>query len=211
MDRSVQPTRLSPRLFLASKSPRRAELLQRLGVTFEIVDVDIPEVPSDSECPADYVQRLAREKAAAAQARIDPGERAAVIGSDTEVVLDGRIYGKPVDAADAIAMLRSLSGREHRVLTAVALAHAGEVQVALNETGVRFIELEDDVIAAYVASGEAFGKAGAYGIQGRAGAFVDHLSGSHSAVMGLPLHETARLLGPIGLGPLASNAALSRA
>lgn len=203
-----------PRIVLASKSPRRAELLARLGVEFEVLEVDIPEVPAEGEAPEDYVQRLARDKAAAGLAALASGGRdaaVAVIGSDTEVVLGDRIYGKPADVADAAAMLRSLSGRGHRVLTAVALATHGGIEVVLNETRVRFARLDDAAIAAYVASGDAFGKAGAYGIQGRAGAFVEHLSGSHSAVMGLPLHETARLLARIGAGPLAVGTRLSPA
>ncbi|TWH05653.1 Maf family protein [Pseudoxanthomonas taiwanensis] len=181
-------------LYLASKSPRRAELLERLGLSYRLLDVDVPEVRTPGERAADYVRRVARDKAAAGWALVcaEPGAR--VLGADTEVVLDGEVFGKPADADDAAAMLRRLSGRTHQVLSAVVVHDAAGAREVLSTTQVRFAALDEAAIAAYVATGEPLGKAGAYAIQGRAEAFVEHLAGSHSGVMGLPLHETARLL-----------------
>ncbi len=184
-------------LHLASRSPRRHELLRLLEVPFSIVDVDIPEVRSPDETPADYVARVAREKAESALANLP--DAAWVLSADTEVVLDDEVFGKPADAADAAAMLRRLSGRTHEVVTTLWLIGRGARHSATSLTQVGFAELSDARIASYVASGEAFGKAGAYGIQGRAGAFVARLSGSYSGVMGLPLYETAALLEAAGL------------
>ena len=181
-------------LYLASKSPRRAELLQRLGLSHRLLDVDVPEVRAPGEGAADYVRRVARDKARAGWSLVagEPGAR--VLGADTEVVLDEEVFGKPADAADAAAMLRRLSGRTHTVLSAVVVVDAAGERETLSRTAVRFAPLDEAAIAAYVATGEAMGKAGAYAIQGRAEAFVEHLSGSYSGVMGLPVHETARLL-----------------
>lgn len=181
-------------LYLASKSPRRAELLDRLGQPHRLIDVDVPEVRAPGEGAADYVRRVARDKARAGWAQVAAQPGACVLGADTEVVLGAEVFGKPRDAADAAAMLRRLSGRTHAVLSAVTVIdHAGERE-ALSATEVRFATLSEARIAAYVATGEPMGKAGAYAIQGRAEAFVEHLAGSYSGVMGLPLHETARLL-----------------
>jgi septum formation protein len=182
-------------LYLASKSPRRAELLERLGLSHSLLDVDVPEVRAPGEGAADYVRRVARDKARAGwnAVAVQPGAR--VLGADTEVVLDEEVFGKPADAADAVAMLERLSGRTHTVLSAVVVVDADGEREALSATQVRFAVLDTGAIAAYVATGEAMGKAGAYAIQGRAEAFVEHLSGSYSGVMGLPLHDTARLLG----------------
>jgi septum formation protein len=184
------------RIYLASSSPRRAQLLAQLGHAFEIVAVDLEEVPGPGERASDYVCRLARAKAAAGLAQVAAVPGAVVLGSDTEVVLDGEIFGKPAGAAEARAMLARLAGREHQVLTAVAVveAGAGGQAQALSVSTVRLAALGADAIAAYVATGEPFGKAGGYAIQGRAGAFVEHLAGSYSGVMGLPLFETDRLL-----------------
>lgn len=183
-------------LYLASKSPRRAELLERLGLTYRLLDVDVPEVRAPGEGAAAYVRRVARDKARAGWSMVasEPGSR--VLGADTEVVLDEEVFGKPADAADAEAMLRRLSGRAHTVLSAVTVIDGAGERDALSTTEVRFAVLTDDRIAAYVATGEPMGKAGAYAIQGRAEAFVEHLAGSYSGVMGLPVHETARLLDP---------------
>lgn len=181
-------------LFLASKSPRRAQLLGQLGLHFETLDVDIVEHPLPGEHAEDYVRRLAREKAGAGFLQMAGIPDACVIGSDTEVVLDGEIFGKPADADDAARMLRRLSGREHRVLTAVAIVSAGREAECVQASTVRFADLDAAAIARYVASGEPLGKAGAYAIQGHAAAFIEHLSGSYSGVMGLPLYETAQLL-----------------
>ncbi len=182
-------------LYLASKSPRRTELLDRLEQPHRLLDVDVPEVRVPGEGAADYVRRVARDKARAGWLLVagEPGAR--VLGADTEVLLDEEVLGKPRDGADAAAMLRRLSGRTHVVLSAVVVIDATGEREALSATQVRFAPLSEQAIAAYVATGEPLGKAGAYAIQGRAEVFVEHLSGSHSGVMGLPLHETARLLG----------------
>ena len=181
-------------LYLASKSPRRAELLQRLGQSHRLLDVDVPEVRAPGEGAADYVRRVARDKARGGWARVGREPWAGGVGADTEVVLNEEVSGKPADAADAAAMLRRLSGRTHVVLSAVVVIDGAGERETLSTTQVRFAALSDAEIAAYVATGEAMGKAGAYAIQGRAEAFVEHLAGSYSGVMGLPVHETARLL-----------------
>ena len=187
-------------LHLASKSPRRRELLARLGVPFSVLAVDIPEVRAAGETPEDYVVRVADEKAAAAFGQLGHAGDVLVLGSDTEVVLDGEVFGKPADAADAARMLARLSGREHRVLTAVSLRSAGGTLRALSVTTVEFAPLAPALIDAYVASGEPMGKAGGYAIQGGAEVFVARLSGSYSGVMGLPLFETGDVLHEAGIG-----------
>jgi septum formation protein len=151
------------------------------------------------EAPEDYVRRVAREKAGAGLLQVAASRGAVVLGADTEVVLDGEIFGKPRDPADATRMLTRLSGRAHVVLSAVCCLDAGREREALNVSEVRFARLESGQIEAYIASGEPFGKAGAYAIQGRAGAFIEHLSGSYTGVMGLPLFETATLLREFGV------------
>jgi septum formation protein len=188
-------------LHLASQSPRRRELLARLGLEFGVLDVDVPEQREPGEPPEDYVRRVAREKAGAGllEAIAVPG--ALVLGADTEVVLEDRVFGKPIDAGDAASMLRALSGRMHRVISAVSVVSAGREAQAVSDSEVTFATLDDDDIAAYLATGEWQGKAGAYAIQGRAQAFISHLSGSFSGVMGLPLYETMQLLRQFGLGP----------
>lgn len=188
-------------LYLASQSPRRHELLNLIGVEHGRLDVDVPEVRQPGEPPADYVNRVAREKAGAGLLKVLATPQAVVLGADTEVVLGDTVYGKPADASDAARMLRELSGRTHQVITAVWLVSAGREEHAVSVSDVRFAALDEAQIAAYLDSGEAMGKAGAYAIQGRAAAFVAHLSGSHSAVMGLPLHETAVLLRKFELLP----------
>lgn len=187
-------------LYLASQSPRRRELLVQLGAIFSALDVEVPEQRDDAEAPHAYVERVARDKARAGLAMLIAGDRAAavVLGADTEVVLDGEVFGKPHDADDAAQMLGRLSGRTHEVISAVWLVtddrELGDVCVSQ----VRFKALDAPTIAAYVASGEPFGKAGGYAIQGRGAAFIEHLQGSYSGVMGLPLFETARLLREFG-------------
>lgn len=188
-------------LYLASQSPRRRELLQRLDVAFAVLDVDVPESRVAGESPQDYVSRVARDKALAGLAVLGGGTDALVLGSDTEVVLDDDVFGKPADAADAAAMLRRLSGRAHAVISAVWAVSASREQCELCISTVRFAPLDEAAIAAYVATGEPFGKAGAYAIQGRGEALVEHLQGSYSGVMGLPLFETARLLRRFDLLP----------
>lgn len=183
-------------LYLASQSPRRRELLTQIGVAFTVVDVDVPEVRDPAETPRAYVERVACAKADAGWRQVREREPdAVVLGADTEVVLAGRVFGKPRDAADAAAMLRALSGHSHTVISVVCCVSAAGARSAVSESRVTFDALDAAAIAAYVATGEPFGKAGAYAIQGRAAAFISRLEGSYSGVMGLPLHETARLLG----------------
>ena len=186
-------------LYLASQSPRRRELLEQIGVRFGTVQLDLPEVRAPGEPPEDYVSRVAREKAGAGLMQLSGVKDAVVLGGDTEVVLDDEVFGKPADREHAISMLRKLSGRTHEVISAVWLASAGREEHAISRTEVTFVVLDDATIAAYVDSGEPMGRAGAYAIQGRAGAFVSHLSGSYSGVMGLPVFETAVLLARFGI------------
>ena len=192
-------------LYLASKSPRRRELLGRLGVAFGVLDLDIPEHRQPDEPAEDYVRRVAREKAGAGLLTVLGNPTAVVLGSDTEVVLDDEVFGKPRDDADAAAMLRRLSGRTHRVISAVSLVSGAREVQAVSVSEVTFAELSDAQIRAYVASGEPVGKAGAYAIQGGAEAFVTRLSGSYSGVMGLPLYETACLLRQMEIEPVAAT------
>lgn len=183
-------------LYLASKSPRRRALLDQIGVRYAALEIEIDERWDGREAARDYVCRLALEKARAGR-RIAPGPQP-VLGADTEVVLDGRVLGKPADRAAALAMLHALSGRTHEVISAVALLHAEEaLRVCVSR--VEFRLLSDADCARYCDSGEPFGKAGAYAIQGRAAAFIRRLEGSYSGVVGLPLCETAELLEAAGI------------
>lgn len=188
-------------LYLASRSPRRIDLLARLGVAFVPLDLEVPEQRGAGESPLQYVQRVAGDKARAGLAAAGAGSTQAwVLGSDTEVVLDDRVYGKPADAADAAAMLASLAGRSHQVLTAVALLCGdGRGEVICVASEVEFEPMDATAIAAYVATGEPMGKAGGYAIQGLAERHVSRLCGSYSGVMGLPLQQTAALLRRHGL------------
>ncbi|MBE0486299.1 nucleoside triphosphate pyrophosphatase [Marinobacter sp.] len=182
-------------LILASASPRRAELLEQIGLAFRVQPADVDETVPAGEPAEQYVERLAREKAQSV-ARHNPDSL--VLGSDTSVVLQGDILGKPGSVAEAQAMLARLSGQAHQVMTAVALAEGAHCQSRLVVTSVRFRALSDAEIDAYVASGEPMDKAGGYGIQGLGGIFVSELKGSYSAVVGLPLQETAGLLAEAG-------------
>ena len=199
------------RVILASQSPRRRELLTLVGIAFEVRPADIDESPLPDERPAPHAERLAREKAGAI-ARRDPG--ALVIAADTIVVIDGDILGKPRDAADAGRMLGRLRGREHRVLTAVAVARGEAVASRVVEVRVWFRDLDAAEIAAYVATGEPMDKAGAYGIQGYGATIVERIDGDYFAVMGLPLVTVVDLAREVGasyaFGPL-TEAAGSRA
>jgi septum formation protein len=181
-------------LYLASGSPRRRELLTQIGVPFSTLLVPIDENLLPEEPPRAYVERLARAKAQAGLVALaDPGD-AVVLGADTAVVLDGRILGKPQDRDQAVATLSALSGREHQVLTAIALASTHKVAARVVSSRVRFRRLTPAEIEAYWATGEPRDKAGSYAIQGLAAVFVSQLQGSYSAVVGLPLCETAELL-----------------
>ena len=181
-------------LYLASASPRRRELLAQIGVSFATHVVPIDETPQPGEAPAAYVERLALAKAQAAFDTLAERQGAVVLGSDTAVVLDGRILGKPVDREDALATLAALSGREHQVLTAVVLVSQQRAAARVVTSTVHFKPLERTQIEAYWATGEPRDKAGSYGIQGLAAVFVSQMQGSYSAVVGLPLCETAELL-----------------
>ncbi|MBL7251861.1 Maf family protein [Alloalcanivorax marinus] len=183
----------APRLYLASGSPRRAELLAQIGVPFSVLRAPgIDETPFDGEAPRDYVERMAREKAAAGQSGAPPG--APVLGADTAVVLDDRILGKPADDRQALAMLEALNGREHRVISAVCLRVGEAHRLATSETGVCWRRVPTERLRAYLATGEGRDKAGAYGIQGLGAALVASVTGSYSGVVGLPLAETVSLL-----------------
>jgi septum formation protein len=171
------------RLILASASPRRRELLATAGLPFSVRSRPVEEVRALGEAPEEYARRLARAKAEAAWESADE----IVLGADTIVVLDDRVLEKPVDAADAVSMLRALSGRTHTVITAICLRHAGGEIVDAASTRVHFVELDEAEIEDYVASGEPMDKAGAYGIQGLASKFVDRIEGCYFNVMGLPL------------------------
>ena len=185
---------------LASASPRRIELLAQIGVLPDaVVPADIDESPRKDEAPRAYVARMAAEKAAAVAA-VEPG---VVLAADTTVVAGRRILGKPVDAAEAAAFLRLLSGRRHRVMTAVTVMADGRARHRLVETTLRLRPLSEAEIRGYVAGGDWRGKAGGYGIQGPAAAFVPWMQGSFTAVVGLPLAETAVLLAACGIAPAA--------
>ena len=189
-------------LYLASKSPRRLELLRQIGVEPGVLDVVVPEMRLPGESPADYVSRVAREKAGAGLLKVMANPDALVLGADTEVVLDDRVFGKPADAGEATAMLaRPVAGARTPWSASAWLLSAGRELRAQSVSEVRIAALQDDAIADYVATGEWLGKAGGYAIQGRAAALVEHLSGSYSGVMGLPLFETAALLQAFGMKP----------
>lgn len=191
-------------IYLASRSPRRRELLGHIGVKFHLLlfrsrpgqPPDVDEEPGPGEAPRDYVLRVARDKAAAGWRRMLERNlpRAPVLAADTTVALDGQIFGKPRDRQEAEAMLATLSGKRHEVLTAVALQDEDDVETALSVSEVQFRELTAEEIRDYVATGEPDDKAGAYAIQGRAALFVTEIRGSQSGIVGLPLYETAQLL-----------------
>ena len=184
-------------VYLASASPRRSELLRQIGVPFTVRAAAIDEQWLPGETPEAYVVRLAAAKAEGVWAAVSDARP--VVGADTAVVLDGTVLGKPADAADAAAMLERLSGRAHRVLTGVALRHAGGLDTRFSESEVRFRATTAAERLAYCATGEPFDKAGGYGIQGHAAVFVESVKGSYSGVVGLPLFETAALLARCGL------------
>jgi septum formation protein len=200
------------KIYLASKSPRRRELLRQIGVEFEILMLreepgrhgTVSEDVLPGEAPDVYVQRIAREKAEhgwnAVLWRKLP--QRPVLAADTTVTIDGKIMGKPADAAEAMAMLRSLSGRTHEVLTAIAVIANDELKEVLNRSQVRFGKVSDQMLHAYCQTAEPYDKAGAYGVQGLAAQFIDHISGSYTGIMGLPLFETAQLLNQAGIKTL---------
>ena len=195
-------------IYLASQSPRRRQLLDQIGVRHELLlpradeDAEALEAERAGELPADYVQRVTRAKLQAARARLTRSglPDAPILCADTTVALGRRILGKPADAADAVATLTLLSGRTHRVITAVAVGAGRRTRVAVSTSHVRFAAMPARAIEAYVAGGEPFGKAGAYAIQGEVAAWIAHIAGSHSGIMGLPLFETTQLLRWAGIG-----------
>ncbi|MDQ1315256.1 MAG: nucleoside triphosphate pyrophosphatase [Pseudomonadota bacterium] len=196
------------RIYLASQSPRRRELLKQIDVAFDVLPLrtmsgraDVVEIPRPGETPSDFAQRMASEKAACGWRAVDLRRllRFPVLGADTVVDVDGAILGKPAGRTEAETMLSRLSGRQHQVHTAVAIQYESRLELRLSSSRVRFAELDAAAIARYLETGEYLGKAGAYGIQGRAGAFVEHIDGSYSGIMGLPLHDTAVLLRAFGL------------
>ncbi len=188
-------------IYLASASPRRQELLNQIGVRYELLKVTVPEIPQSGEQAPQFVQRVALEKALAGKRLLAADDVHPVLGADTAVVIDDSILGKPASKQEALDMLSRLSGRTHQVMSAVAII-AGHETVTLNISQVTFRELERAEIEAYWQSGECHGKAGAYAIQGRAAMFIQDLQGSYSGVMGLPLYETAALLQQSGINPL---------
>ena len=198
----------NPRIYLASRSPRRRELLAQVGIRFDTIafrnppreDSEIDETPYPGETPVDYVQRVAQAKAQhgwriVGWRKLMPRP---VLAADTTLELDGEIIGKPLDGDDAISILHRLSGKTHRVLTGIAVAFEGRLEAALSISEVRFGALDEEEIRRYVDSGEPMDKAGAYGIQGHAGLFVEQLTGSYTGVMGLPPYETGILLRRFG-------------
>jgi septum formation protein len=197
------------RIYLASRSPRRRELLKQIGIGFELLllredsrrGLDVDETPREGEQPLDYVERIARAKAWAGAQRAAQRSLLArpVLAADTTVVLDGSVIGKPRDAGDAARILTALQGRTHQVITAVAVALRDRLESSVSVSSVEFAPLSRDEIARYLATGEPFDKAGAYAIQGRAAVFVKRIEGSYSGIMGLPLAETAELLKRFGI------------
>ena len=197
---SQKPSAL-PFVYLASRSPRRVELLSQIGVSCESLPADIDETQHINEAPERYVTRLAEQKAQACLQWLTSEQRMhPVLAADTTVVLDGIVLGKPDDDIDARNMLIALSGSLHEVHTAVALAFNNEIEVALSTTVVEMMVLTEAQIEMYITSGEHLDKAGSYGIQGLAGAWIKRIEGSYSGVMGLPVYETAALLRKSGIG-----------
>lgn len=184
----------TPGLVLASASPRRCELLKQIGVRFDVIVHNVDETRLPAEMPTDYVCRLARAKAAAVVADEQLSGARPVLGADTIVVIDGDVLGKPRDGDDARRMLTLLSGREHQVMSAVCVMQGQRAELCLSITRVRFRTLSQQDIDAYWRSGEPEGKAGAYAVQGLGALFIEHLEGSYSGVVGLPIFETAALL-----------------
>ncbi|WP_101775735.1 Maf family protein [Pasteurella oralis] len=196
---------INPQFYLASSSPRRAQLLQNLGFQFEIFSCEIDETPRLNEEGKDYVLRMAVEKNQVARQKWQQDNLSQdasylpFLSADTSVILDGNILGKPQDKVDAAQMLRALSGRSHQVITVICLADQQQIKTAVQITQVYFKTLTDDEIQGYIATGEPMDKAGAYGIQQLGGVFVERIEGSFSGVMGLPVFETVELLKEFGV------------
>jgi len=191
-----------PQVYLASASPRRQELLSQIGVNFQRLSVDVEEQRNEAETPEQYVKRVALDKAMAGWSSEERALDIPVLGADTEVVVDGQVMGKPQDQQRAMEMLDKISGKEHQVISVVALVQGDRRQILVNLNKVRFSDLTQEEKKTYCYSGEPLGKAGGYGIQGMAAAFISHLEGSYSGVMGLPLYETSNLLKEFGIDVL---------
>ena len=185
-------------LVLASASPRRLELLKQIGVVPDVRPADVDETPAPGEAPSEYVLRTALAKARTIATGLPQSDSRAVLAADTAVVADRRILGKPAGRAEAVEHLRLLSGRDHKVLTGVAVVHRHEEETRLSVSHVRFRPVGEDEIAAYWNTGEPAGKAGSYAVQGIAAVFIVEIRGSYSGIMGLPLFETAELLRAAG-------------
>lgn len=183
-----------PSIYLASRSPRRRELLQQMAVDFAVIAPDIDESVQAGETPERYVRRIAEEKARAGQTLLKDGLTKPVLAADTAVIVNDRIFGKPVDDADARRMLKQLSGNTHRVMTAVSLAGSEDLHHAISVSEVRFAVLSETDIDWYVSTGEGSDKAGSYAVQGLGAIFIEQIKGSYSGIMGLPIRETAQLL-----------------
>lgn len=183
-----------PSIYLASRSPRRRELLQQMAVDFAVIAPDIDESVPAGETPERYVRRIAEEKARAGQTLLKDGLTKPVLAADTAVIVNDRIFGKPVDDADARRMLKQLSGNTHRVMTAVSLAGSENLHHAISVSEVRFAVLSETDIDWYVSTGEGSDKAGSYAVQGLGAIFIEQIKGSYSGIMGLPIRETAQLL-----------------
>jgi septum formation protein len=193
-------------IYLASASPRRRELLNQIGIQYQLLSVDVHEQQGISESAESYVQRVALDKARAGWQSSDCGREFPVMGADTEVVLEQRVLGKPESREHALEMLSSLSGRSHSVLSAVALVYGGREQVVMNSSVVHFRVIQEIEMESYWRTGEPRDKAGGYAIQGQAAVFISHLQGSFSGVMGLPLYEAAQLLCEFGVcGPVIAS------
>ncbi len=186
-----------PSIYLASASPRRRELLNQIEVNFFVLSVEVDERRFDNESPTDYVKRVAIAKAQAGWDSLAPDQQRPVLGSDTSVVLEGDVLGKPKDDRDARQMLKRLSANTHQVMTAVAIVQADSIECRLNISNVHFTELTESDINWYIATKEGADKAGGYAVQGLAALFIDKIEGSYSGIMGLPLRETGLLLAHI--------------
>ena len=196
---------MRPKIYLASRSPRRRELLEQIGIYPKVISADVDETPNSNEVPAEYVIRLALKKAKMAQAMLGSDETLPVLAADTAVVVGPDILGKPANCDDALAMMQRLSGCSHKVLTGVALVCKHEIHSRLSASHVTFRPVTQAEALAYWSSGEPQDKAGGYAIQGVGAMFISHLEGSYSGVMGLPLFETAELLQSVGIPLLNGN------
>lgn len=182
------------RIYLASKSPRRQELLLQIGVEFDCLSPDVDESVIENETPVDYVLRIAKTKAITGWSASERSQEMPLLAADTSVVIGGRVLGKPSDQQQAMAMLNLLSGNTHQVMTSVVVTNGRKTLDKTSVTQVKFAKLKEQQVLDYIASGDCFDKAGGYGIQGYAARFIEDISGSYSGVVGLPLFETAQIL-----------------